>query len=321
MKPEEKSNDDMNRDLGFGAVVARESRKRLLNRDGTFNVARAGLSPWSTINLYHILLTLPWWHFFGLVTVFYLAANSLFGVGYLLCGRGALVAPNGWMVENQFARAFFFSVHTMATIGYGNITPVGWAANLLVTFEALFGLLSVALITGILFARFSRPTARILFSHEAIIAPYRDFTAFEFRITNARRNQLINLAATIIYAQFEEAANGKPFRRFYQLPLERDSVVFFSLSWTVVHPIDKQSPLHGKSEQDILDANGEFLILLTGIDETFSQTVHARTSYKADEVIWRAKFKDIYNPPTSTGSLTIDVRKLDSIERLSGDEF
>lgn len=314
MESKVQANEEMNRDLGFGAVVARESRKRLLNRDGTFNVSRRGISQWSTINLYHILLTLPWWNFFGLVTLFYLAANSLFGIGYLLCGPQALVAPEGLMVENRFARAFFFSVHTMATIGYGNITPVGLAANLLVTFEALFGLLSVALITGILFARFSRPTAKILFSHEAIIAPYRDLTAFEFRITNARRNQLINLEAKIIYAQFEAGPNGNPIRRFYQLPLERDAVVFFSLSWTVVHPIDEQSPLYGKTERDVLDADGEFLILLTGIDETFSQTVHARTSYKADEIIWRARFADIYNPPTKTGSLTIDVRKLDSIE-------
>ncbi len=302
-----------NRDLGFGAVVARESRLRLLNRDGSFNVAREGINHWSTINLYHALLTISWARFMGLICLGYLAINALFGAAFLLCGPDALRVPPELGIENRFLQAFFFSVHTFGTIGYGNITPSGFAANLLVTIESLFGLLSVAFATGLLFARFSRPTARIIFSERAIVAPYRDLTAFEFRITNARDNQIIELSANVIFSRFV-TENGRRVRRFSQVKLEREKVAFFSLSWTIVHPIDEESPLYGWTERDLAEAEAEFLILLTGIDETFSQTVHTRSSYRFDEVVWQAKFGDIYNPPTATGRLTIDVRKLHSIE-------
>ncbi len=306
---------DENQDLGFGSVVARDSRQRLLNRDGSFNVARQGLNPLAAFSLYHALLRISWPKFFAFVLVSYLAANLIFACAYVLCGPEALLVPDSLRNHNRFWEAFFFSIHTMATIGYGNITPVGIAANLVVTFEALFGLLGFALITGILFSRFSRPTAKILFSERAIIAPYRGITAFEFRITNGRCNEIIELHATVMYSQFENA-NGKPARRFYPLTLERDRVAFFSLSWTLVHPIDEASPLYGKTEQDLAAADAEVLILLTGIDETFSQTVHTRSSYKADEITWKAKYADIYNPPTPSGRLTIDVRKLHSVELL-----
>jgi inward rectifier potassium channel len=305
--------EELNRDLGFGAVVARESRLRLLNRDGSFNVARDGVNHWSTINLYHWLLTMPWPKFLALVVIGYIAANALFAVVFLLCGEGALHAPAELGIRNRFLQAFFFSVHTFGTIGYGNITPVGLAANAIVAVESLVGLLSVAFATGLLFARFSRPTAKIIFSDQAIVAPYRGMTAFEFRITNARINQIIELGATVIFSHLVEE-NGRRIRRFAPLALERDKVSFFSLSWTIVHPIDETSPLFGLGERDLHEAGAEFLILLTGMDETFSQTVHARSSYKANEVIWNVKFADIYNKPTPTGRLTIDVRKLHSIE-------
>jgi inward rectifier potassium channel len=310
--------EDPNRDLGFGMVVARESRLRLLNRDGSFNVARQGINRWSTINLYHALLTIPWPKFLGLVILGYLIANSLFACAYLLCGPGALAIGADLGIGNRFLQAFFFSVHTFATIGYGNITPVGLVANTIVTIESLVGLLSVAFATGLVFARFSRPTAKIIFSNSAIVAPYRGITAFEFRITNARNNQIIELHADLAFSHFV-VENGRRIRRFHPLPLEREKVSFFSLSWTIVHPIDESSPLYGLTEQDLLASDAEFLILLTGIDETFSQTVHARSSYKAEEVVWNVKFGDIYNPPTATGRLTIDVRKLHSIEAVNSD--
>lgn len=312
-------NQDENRDLGFGSVVARDSRKRLLNRDGSFNVARTGLNTLAAFSLYHSLLRISWPRFFGTVFIGYLIANSMFACAYLLCGPGGLSVPENMQIGNRFWEAFFFSVHTMATIGYGNITPIGVAANLVVTFEALFGLMGFALVTGILFSRFSRPTAKIIFSEQAIIAPYRGITAFEFRITNGRCNEIIELHATVMYSQFENV-NGRPMRRFYGLSLEREQVAFFNLSWTLVHPIDEASPLHGKTEQELRAANAEVLVLLTGIDETFSQTVHTRSSYKADEIVWKAKYGDIYNPPTQSGRLTIDVRRLNNIERLDNSE-
>lgn len=308
--------EDKDRDLGFGAVVARESGQRLLNRDGSFNVSREGLSLWASLNPYHWLLTMSWPKFISLVVLLYLIVNSLFAGAYVLCGHDSLNGENLRGTSSEFLRCFFFSVQTLATIGYGHVNPVGLAANIIVTIEALVGLLGIALTTGILFARFSRPTAKVLFSDHAIIAPYHGITALEFRLTNARRNQLVELSIKVILSMFIES-QGRRARRFYQLELERDKVAFFPLSWTVVHPINEDSPLWQKSPEELQVVDAEVLILLTGMDETFSQTVHARSSYQHDEIVWNAKFGDIYNRPTQTGSLTIDVRRLDLIEKFS----
>ncbi|MCA1592582.1 MAG: transporter [Acidobacteria bacterium] len=308
------SQTDETRDLGFGSVVASESRQRLLNRDGSFNVQRTGLNFWSSFSLYHSLLALSWWQFLSALTGFFVLVNVVFAFAYVLCGPGALVntvsqSPPG----GELLQAFFFSVQTFSTIGYGNISPVGIAANVVVTAESLVGLLSVALATGLIFARFSRPTAKILFSRNAVVAPYRDIEALMFRVTNARRNQLIELEATVLLAVFKEVG-GKKLRRFYPLALERPKVVFFPLSWTIVHPIDEDSPLHGVTHDELLAADAEVLVLFTGIDETFSQTVHTRSSYKAGEIVWGAKFSDIYKRSADSQLLTVDVRRLHHIE-------
>jgi inward rectifier potassium channel len=307
------------RDLGFGSVVTQESLQRLLNRDGSFNVLRAGLGFLASLSPYHTLLTMSWRGFFGLTAFFYFGANLIFAAAYLLCGSGALSAPVSAGIESRFLQAFFFSVHTLATIGYGTISPVGLAANIIVSIESFIGLFGLALCTSLLFARFSRPTAKILFSERAVIAPYREITAFEFRIANARRNQIIELEAKVLFARFEEM-DGRPLRRFYPLRLERERVVFFPLSWTIVHPIDETSPFYGMSAEDLSRTRGEFLVLLTGFDETFSQTVHARSSYLAEEVVWNARFADIFNRPADDSLLTIDVRKLHSIELIKTDQ-
>lgn len=310
------SREEEDRDLGFGSIVAHESRQRLLNRDGSFNVARRGLSFWTSLSLYHRLLTMSWSKFLSLVALLYLIGNFIFAFAYMACGTDALISSPEVTFKNDFLRAFFFSVETFATIGYGNIIPTGPAAHVVVTIESLIGLLGFALATGLLFARFSRPTAKIIFSQTAIVAPYRDITAFEFRITNARTNQIIELEAKILFAKFEEDEDGKSVRRFYPLSLERDKVVFFPLSWTIVHPVDESSPLYGLTPDDLRRTDAEFLILLTGIDETFSQTVHARSSYKADEVVWNAKFANVFNRQVENDMLSIDVRRLDMIERI-----
>lgn len=307
------SNEDQNRDLGFGSVVASESRQRLLNRDGSFNVDRTGLNFWSSFSLYHSLLTISLWKFLSVLTIFYVLTNAVFALAYLLCGDGALARSAVDDSEGKFLQAFFFSVQTFSTIGYGNVSPVGIAANTIVTIEAFVGLLAVALATGLIFARFSRPTAKIIFSNRAVITPFKDGNAFMFRVSNARRNQLIELEATVLLARFE-LANDRKLRRFYPLALERSKVVFFPLSWTIVHPINSESPLYGISREDLLATDAEVLVLFTGTDETFSQTVHARSSYKADEIVWNARFSDIYNRSASNQLLTVDVRLLHNIE-------
>jgi inward rectifier potassium channel len=300
---------DEDRDLGFGSVVAETRNIRLLNKDGSFNVTRKGLGYWESLSLYHSMLTIGWAKFFSLLLLGYLALNVIFAGGYLACGPDALT---GYVGVPRVLQAFFFSIDTFATIGYGNISPIGIPANIMVTVESFFGLLWLALATGILFARFSRPTAKIIFSKNAVIAPYKNISAFMFRITNARKNQLIEVEAKINFSRFE-MIDGHMLRRFYQLQLERQKVVFFPLSWTVVHPIDEKSPLYGWSDRMLKEAGAEFLILLTGIDETFSQQVHARSSYNADEIVWSAKFRNLYDHPEHA-NLAIDLSRFHAVE-------
>jgi inward rectifier potassium channel len=276
---------------------------------------RGGLGFWTSLSPYHTLLNASWGRFLAFVGAVHLAVNLTFACAYLLCGREALEGPEGMVFGNTFLRAFFFSVETFSTIGYGNITPRGVPANLLVMTESFISVLFVALATGLIFARFSRPTAKILFSRNAVVAPYRGITAFMFRVTNARNNSIMELQATVLLARFENV-NGRLLRQFYPLSLEREKVSLFPLSWTVVHAITEDSPLQGLTREELIEGNAEVLILLKGIDETFSQQVHARSSYKADEIVWNARFGDIYDRTTDTGLLTVDIRKLNDIEPL-----
>jgi inward rectifier potassium channel len=308
------SQDD--RDLGFGSVVGGANERRLLNRDGSFNPRREGQNLLTALHPYHFLLSISWRRFFGTVVSAYIGLNVLFALAYTACGPDAISGQDPALFGGPFMRAFFFSVETLGTIGYGNIAPVGIAANTIVTIESLTGLLMLALVTGLLFARFSRPTAAIKFSDRAIVSPYRDGTGFMFRLTNARANQLLELEAKVLFTQMIEGA-----RHYYQLPLERSKVVFFPLSWTIVHPIDEKSPLWGLTEKDFAERDVEFLALMSGIDETFSQTVHARTSYKPEEIVFGERFVNIYNPVGADGTVSIDVRKLGLTEPADDTEW
>ena len=303
------------KDLGFGTIVGGANEMRLLNRDGTFNPRRDGLSFLRSLSAYHFFLTIGWGRFFSIVMIAYLVANTLFAFAYLACGVDGLSGVPPRVIGGSFARAFFFSVETLSTIGYGNISPTTFSANLVMTVEAFVGLLGFALGTGILFARFSRPTAAVLFSDRAVITPYRGMTAFMFRITNGRTNQLIELEAKVLFSRIEGSS-----RKYDQLSLERTRVVFFPLSWTIVHPIDERSPLFGLSHVDLIAKEAEVLILLTGTDETFSQTVHARSSYKPQEIAVGERFVNIYNPMDHHGVVSIDVRKLSETEPAIDDD-
>ena len=302
------------KDLGFGSVIGGADEMRLLNRDGTFNSRRRGLSMLSSLSFYHYFLTISWTRFFALTVGVYIVTNTLFALAYLACGLSSLVGVTPIAIGNAFWRAFFFSVETLATIGYGNITPNGLPAHFVMTAESLVGLLSFALGTGILFARFSRPTAAVMFSERAVVSPYRGLTAFMFRIANGRSNQLVELEAKVLFSYIEGTS-----RRYYQLELERTRVVFFPLSWTIVHPIDEKSPMFGWTHADLVRKDAEFMILLAGMDETFSQMVHARSSYKAHEIQYGHRFTNIYNPIDDEGRTSIDVRKLSDTEQAEDD--
>ena len=230
-------------------------------------------------------------------------------------------AHPSWNTE-PFLRAFFFSVETVSTIGYGNIVPTTVAANTLVTLEALFGLMGLAVVTGFLFARFSRPIAKVLFSRHAVVAPYREIQAFEFRVANALSNELIEISCKLMLSRFEDV-DGIRTRRYYPLALERDGVVFLPLTWTVVHPIDENSPMHGETTESLRSSQAEFLVLLKAFDETFSTIVQTRTSYTFDELVWGARFANAFMADAAIRfaddsrkgkMVTVDMRLFDKIE-------
>lgn len=310
--------DRENRDLGFGSIVSRESRQRFINVDGSFNVRRAGLKYVSSLNFFHLSLATSWSKFLVVVLFLYFFSNVIFGLLYTFCGADALVDSSKIPLASSFMRAFFFSVQTFATVGYGTIHPIGLAANFLVMIESYYSLLVNALITGLVFARFARPTAVIKFSRNAVVAPYgEDGKALMFRLVNMRASQLIEVNIKLMMAHFVEEEDGRVFRRFDLLPLERESVSFFPLAWTVVHPIDEKSPLYNLTHRELEKADAEFLILLQATDETFAQPVHTRTSYKPTDVVWNAKFVSLYRKVQPHEPISIDVRKLSIIEAVS----
>jgi inward rectifier potassium channel len=305
---------DRNEDLGIGRVAAERSSTRFVNPDGSFNTKRLGLGFLSSQNTFYWLITLQPALFFGFLAAMFILINLLFASLYWLCGNGALQSGSNIVLENRFWRGFFFSVQTLSTIGYGHVAPASIAANIVATVEAFVGLLAVALATGLLFARFSKPMTRILFSKNMLFAPYQNGTAWMVRVVNGLRNEVIDIEALVTLSWFENT-NGTRIKKFHQLKLERQKVSFFNLSWTVVHPITKDSPLWGVTENMLLESDAEFLIVLQGVDDVLFQRVHARGSYKAVEAVWNAKFGDIY-APASLGYVAVDTTKLSNYEKL-----
>ncbi len=307
------ANSQEQKDLGFGSVVATESRVRLMNRDGSFNVQRGGKALAALLSPYQSLLTMSWGRFFTVLTAVYLAVNLAFALLYWLCGAQGIKEADGHTIGNKFAEAFFLSVQTFGTIGYGDLYPASTAANYVVTLESFVSLAALGIATGLIFSRFARPLPRIRFSTHAIIAPYRGITGFMFRIANTRQNEIVGIEATVIYARFA-MVDGVRTRVFDELVLERKRVVFFSLSWTVVHPIDESSPLYRVTAEELDASQAEFLILLAGTDDVFSQMVHTRSSYTWEEIRWGVRFRNIFLPPTPEGKVRIDLRRLDDTE-------
>src|SRR6202451_1521039 len=229
--------------------------RRTINADGTFNVRRDGLR-WRDANPYLMLIDTTWPRFLVIVLAAFLVINVIFACLYLMIGIHSLKGLESDM--GAFANAFFFSVHTLTTVGYGNVYPEGTWANIISSLEAATGLMVFAIATGLLYGRFSRPSARIVYSKNAIIAPYQDGTSLQFRVTNARTNVLMNMEAHVLLMTVD-SSDGQLKRSFVDLPLERPTVYFFPLTWTIVHPVDSASPLFGKTSADLAKLSAEFL--------------------------------------------------------------
>ena len=285
---------------------------RLLNHDGTFNVRRNNFSAFHPYNAYHTLLSLSVPKLLALVSAWYLIVNIGFALFYWLCGPGALAGAADSPLE-RFEDCVFFSVQTLATIGYGRLVPVTRVANILVALEALVGLLGFAVLSALLFARFTRPTAKIDFSRNAVIAPYQGGWALMFRLLNLRNHDLSEVRAIVSFARWIDEPGGRK-RRFDLLRLERQTIMFMPLHWVIVHPIDEASPLHGWTAASLADASPEIVCMITADDETFAQTVHAKTSYDLEDIVWGARFRDMY--VADVDHVAIDIARLHDYEQV-----
>ncbi|MGD0579085.1 MAG: ion channel [Bryobacteraceae bacterium] len=282
--------------------------RRVINKDGSFNVLRRGVGLRDK-GFYLHLMNSNWPWFLIQVGLAYTAVNVCFAAIYYWIGVDQLSgAPRGTPVE-AFLSAFFFSVQTFTTVGYGHVAPKGVWTNVVAAIEAMTGLLGFALGTGLLYGRFSRPSAKIAFSRQMIVAPFSGGRALMFRIANGRPNVLMELEATVILMTVESGSGG--MRRKYQgLPLDRGKVFFLPLTWTLVHAIDENSPLNGLGAEELKGLQAEVLILIKAFDETFSQSVYARHSYTWDEIEWGRRFLPAFNV-TPEGDLELDLSLID----------
>ncbi|HEX3973718.1 MAG TPA: ion channel [Stellaceae bacterium] len=261
------------------------------------------------IDFYHHLLTISPWGLFLILVIGYTAFNLIFAVLFVLQPGGVANATPG-----SFADAFFFSVQTMATIGYGDMHPASLYTNFLVTFEVLLGMTGLALSTGLVFARFSRPTARVMFSNVAVVLDHDGVPSLMFRAANQRANEILEAQVSVMLLRDEVTSEGIEMRRFHDMAVSRPRTPMFALTWTVIHPIDPSSPLCGESRESLMRAHAQIIVSVSGIDETFSQTIHARHTYEASEIRWNHRFSDIITR-AEDGHRLIDYRRFhDTIE-------
>src|SRR6266542_1870244 len=275
-------------------------------------IETVGLRPRPLADLYHSMLTARWWVFFLLVVAAYVSLNALFALAYLALGDAIEHARPG-----SFADAFFFSVQTMATVGYGNLWPRTTAANLLATAEMFVGGLGLALVTGLVFAKFARPTARVLFSRVAVVRTWEGVPSFTFRMANARSSQIVEARVGVMLVRTERTAEGDEVRRLHDLTLVRAQHALFALTWTAIHRIDAASPLRGADAASLAEAGAVIVVSFSGFDENLATTVHTRHSYPADEVLWGRRFADVLLRGPR-GERFIDYRRFHDTEPEAG---
>ncbi len=277
-------------------------------RMGNQRVPYIGLPRNGWRDAYHVLLTMPTIAFIAVLALTFLAVNSIFALLYMIDEGGITNARPG-----SFEDAFFFSVQTLGTLGYGVMAPKSLAANLVATLETFVGLFNLAIATGLLFARISRPTARIMFTKKAVVTPFDGVPTLMFRAANQRRNLVIESEVSVTMIHDVTTREGGLLRRFDELAVLRSRSPLFFLTWQVMHAIDENSPLYGETMQSLIAKRAEILVVMKGLDETFVSTIHARTSYTPDEIVWGAKMADIFTVDDQ-GRRAIDFRLFHEVE-------
>jgi inward rectifier potassium channel len=297
----------LNNDIGFGTTGIING-SRFINRDGTYNLRKKGWPFWDRFSVFYTMINLPVWQFIIIIVSFFFAINLAYTCIYVLIGPEqftGFVAKTEWDV---FKELYFFSTETFTTVGYGRVNPVGDAANLVAAVEAMSGFLSFALATGLIYGRFARPRAHLAFSDHAIIAPYKGKTALMFRFACYKENHALTDVTVQVNLAMLIQEDGEPQYRYYELPLERSKIENMPMNWTVVHPINEESPLTGFSPDDLAATDVEVYVLVRGFNEVYGNFVLQRTSYTYQEIQFNRKFIPMYKE-TPNGTV-LELHKL-----------
>lgn len=309
-------NAQTDKNSGFG-TNANSYGGRFVNKNGTPNIEKKGMHLLHRISWYHTMIDMPNWKFMTILFTFYIVINFVFAIAYYAIGIEHLDGiEQSQSVLTQFGQAYFFSAQTFTTVGYGHISPTGFLASALSSAEALIGLLSFAIATGLFFGRFSKPTAFLKFSHHALISPYGENKALMIRLAPFKNTNFTDAKAKVTLGMSLEE-NGLKTNKFYSLALELDQINALSLSWTLVHPITENSPLYNFTDEDFKKTHGEILVFITTFDDMFSNTVAARTSYTFNEIIYGAKFETMYNRSKDNSKTILHLDKLNSYESVN----
>jgi inward rectifier potassium channel len=299
----------INNDTGFG-TNASDYGGRFINRDGSFNLRKEGMPFWERFSIYHRMLNLPRWKFITLIICFFLAINVAYTIIYLLIGTDGftgMLATTNWQKVKE---VYFFSTETFTTVGYGRVNPVGDGVNFVASIEAMSGFLSFAVATGLLYGRFSKPRSYLVFSDFALIAPYQDKTALMFRFASYKDNHILTNVEIKVNVGLQVEENEKHVYKFFDLHLERSRVDSLPMNWTVVHPIDEDSPFAGFTEEDMKLSDVELYVLVRGFDDVYSTVVLQRTSYTYEEIKFNKKFRPMYRESDDGKTTILELHKL-----------
>lgn len=298
-----------NNDTGF-SNKADTADNRFVNKDGSYNLRKSGLGVIKRFSIFQTMLTIPRWKFIGVILVFYIVINLLFTCVYLLVGTDQLQGMIGATSWIKFKEVFYFSTQTFTTVGYGRVNPIGDGVNIVASLESLTGLLSLAIGTGLIYGRFARPRAYLIFSEHALVSPYKDGKALMFRFVNYKDKHSLTDVEIKVTVGLKITENGNLIYNYYTLSLERDKVDNLPMNWTVVHPIDENSPFHGFAQDDMKNADVEVYALIRGFDDVFSDMVQQRISYTYKEILFNRKFSLMFKESADGKTTILELDKL-----------
>ena len=302
------------KEFGFGNATIGKNQ-RILNKDGSFNVNRKGLSVFEQFSFFHWMINTKWTTFLFFVFLGFFFYNTFYsGIYYFILGSKQFHGIEATTSIGKYFELFFFSSQTFATVGYGRVNPATNLASFIAALDAFSGVLYFAIVTGLLYGRFSKPIPKIMFSKIGVVAPYKDGFAFMFRLANKLNHQLQNAEVRLLTSVIVEV-DGQPIRQFFELEMERKEIVFLASSWTLVHPIDEKSPFFQMTKEEFQISEPEFMIQLKVYDQSYSQDTFTNTSYRKEEIIWNAKFEKILM--SNDNANYVDFTKFNEIVHLN----